>query len=110
MVKLTKDHEKLVEILAKRAGVSSSKVVEGVLELYFDGMLRRTPELNTFVQAVTQAVQELNRTAGIEDQHGNRYKSVIEICEKLGLKERLVHLVLSGRRKSTGGFTFRQVP
>ena len=49
------------------------------------------------------------RNCHIYDQWDNVYESVEQICQELGLTERLVRLVLEGKRKSTDGYEFRVV-
>jgi hypothetical protein len=57
----------------------------------------------------TIGTDRLPRNSRIVDQNGVVYRSVDEVCEKLGLTERLVRLVLEGKRASTGGYSFKLV-
>lgn len=52
---------------------------------------------------------KLPRNSVIYNQYGIRYKSIKEVCAKHGLIERLVRLVLEGKRRSTGGLEFQLV-
>ncbi len=48
----------------------------------------------------------LPRRSVFYNQYGIQYKSIKEICAQHNLIERLVRLVLEGKRMSTGGLSF----
>lgn len=51
----------------------------------------------------------LPRKSKIVNQYGVTFDSIEQACEHLGLNERLVRLVLEGKRGHTGGYTFKLV-